>query len=356
MSNPAQSARCRAPIFVVGCPRSGTTLLYDMLLSAGGFAVYLAESNVFNLLVPRFGDPGVESNRRRLLKVWLQTKLFRAGHIDPAPLQSRLSSECHHAGDFLRIFMEQICREQQVNRWADNSPEEILYLPVIKRLLPNALFVHIIRDPRAVALSLTKQGWIRPLPGDDRLLASGLYWDWIVRKGRRYGQALGGDYIELHFEDLIADPHTVLGRLGVFIDHDLDYDRIRQNGIGAVSQPNTSFRRESNKKAFDPVGRWKEAFSEAQLATFEEFVGPTLQELGYELKSRAEVRASRAQQKRALYRRYFDSKIWLKNTWLYRAYHSLLSDRSNISRIDSIVMADDVTRPIIPGTLSSIST
>ncbi|PYV46767.1 MAG: hypothetical protein DMG92_17480, partial [Acidobacteria bacterium] len=47
-----------------------------MLLSAGGFAVYLAESNVFNLLVPRFGNPGVESNRRRLLDVWLQTKLF----------------------------------------------------------------------------------------------------------------------------------------------------------------------------------------------------------------------------------------------------------------------------------------
>jgi hypothetical protein len=251
--------------------------------------------------------------------------------------------------------MEEICREQQMERWGDNSPEEILYLPTIKRLLPNALFVHIIRDGRAVALSLTKQGWIRPLPGDDRLLASGLYWDWITRKGRGYGKALAGDYIEVSFEDLIADPRTTLSRLGRFLDHDLDYDRIRQNGIGAVSRPNTSFRRESDQPSFDPVGRWKEAFSEAQLAAFEELVGPTLQELGYALKSEADMHSARADRKRALYRRYFDFKVWLKNTWLYRSYYRLLSDRNNASRIDYIVMADDVTRPVIPGTLSSIS-
>ena len=251
--------------------------------------------------------------------------------------------------------MEQICREQQVDRWADNSPEEILYLPLIKRLLPNALFVHIIRDGRAVALSLTKQGWIRPLPGDDQLSASGLYWEWIVAKGRASGKALGGDYAEVRFEDLLADPRSTLARLGRFLEHDLDYDRIRQNGIGAVSKPNTSFRRESNQPRFDPVGRWKETFSEVQLAAFEELVGLNLQELGYELKSQTNGRSPRAERKRALYRRYFDCKISLKNSCLYRSYHRLLSDRSNASRIDYIVMADDVTRPVIPGTLSSIS-
>jgi len=354
MSSSAQSARSKAPVFVVGCPRSGTTLLYDMLLSAGGFAVYLAESNVFNLLVPRFGDPGLESNRRRLLKVWLETKLFRAGHIDPAPLASRLSSECGHAADFLRIFMEEICNAQQVERWADNSPEEILYLPTIKRLLPNALVVHIIRDGRAAALSLTKQGWIQPLPGDERLLASGLYWEWIVARGRRYGKALAGDYTEVRFEDLIADPSTTLAQLGQFLNHDLDYNRILQNGIGSVSKPNTSFPRESNQSSFDPVGRWKQAFSPAQLADLEELVGPSLQELGYEPRSYRAGRSFRAERKRALYCRYFDRKVWLKNTWLYRGYYQLLGDRSNISRINFIVMADELTRPLIPRPLSSL--
>ena len=57
------TVRSRAPVFVVGSPRSGTTLLYHMLLSAGRFAIYRAETHVFNVLVPRFGDPGVPSNR-----------------------------------------------------------------------------------------------------------------------------------------------------------------------------------------------------------------------------------------------------------------------------------------------------
>ncbi|PYX37709.1 MAG: hypothetical protein DMG81_13485 [Acidobacteria bacterium] len=39
--------RSKAPVFVLGCPRSGTTLLYHMLLSAGNFALYRAESQVF---------------------------------------------------------------------------------------------------------------------------------------------------------------------------------------------------------------------------------------------------------------------------------------------------------------------
>ena len=57
------ASRKKAPVFVLGCVRSGTTLLYHMLLSAGGFAVYRAESNVFNLLEPRFGDLSVRRNK-----------------------------------------------------------------------------------------------------------------------------------------------------------------------------------------------------------------------------------------------------------------------------------------------------
>ena len=352
MSATAKSIRSKAPVFVVGCPRSGTTLLYDMLLSAGGFAVYLAESNVFNLLVPRFGDPGEESNRRRLLEVWLKTKLFGAAHVEADPLVARLNSECHHAGDFLRILMEEICRAQGTYRWADNSPEEMLYIPRIKQLFPNALFVHIIRDGRDVAASLNKQGWIRPLPGDERLIASGMYWEWIVRKGRRFGKDLGTDYTELRFEELLARPHETLAALGRFLEHDLDYDRIKQAGIGSVGKPNTSFPQES-KNGFNPIGRWKKNFSEAELAEFEEIVGPYLQKVGYELTSGSRSAASRGASKRALYQKYFDAKIWLKNTSLYRAYYRTLDVADNVARINYIVMADDVTRPAIPVTASS---
>ena len=73
----ARRSRKNAPVFVVGCPRSGTTVLYHMLLSAGGFGVYRSETNVFNLLAPRFGGMHSARDRKELMEVWLDSIMFR---------------------------------------------------------------------------------------------------------------------------------------------------------------------------------------------------------------------------------------------------------------------------------------
>ncbi len=86
----ARSDRHRAPVFVVGCARSGTTLLYDTLLSGGGFALYLGESNIFNLLAPRFGDLGIRRNRKRMLEVWLGSRLFRVSGLDRGQIENKI--------------------------------------------------------------------------------------------------------------------------------------------------------------------------------------------------------------------------------------------------------------------------
>ena len=92
------------------------------------------------------------------------------------------------------------------------TPEHLLYLKEIKRALPNAKIVHIIRDGRDVALSEVRQNWIRPLPWDrsHALAVSGLYWEWIVRKGREDGKKIAPDYMEVRFEELVDNPRAVL--------------------------------------------------------------------------------------------------------------------------------------------------
>ena len=108
------------------------------------------------------------------------------------------------------------------------TPLHLLYLPLIKKLLPDALIVHIIRDGRDVAVSLDRIGWIKPFSWDRkrRVLAPAIFWKWIVSKGRRHGRSMGGDYLEVHYEDVVEKPRETLARIGTFIDHDLDYDRI----------------------------------------------------------------------------------------------------------------------------------
>ena len=307
----------KPPVFIVGSPRSGTTLLYHMLLSAGGFAIYLTESKLFDLVFPQFADLSLKKHRRKALDLWLQSKLFTLSGLDRTYIESQILNQCRSGGDFLRIVMEEIARKQNVERWAENTPEHVLHLTRIKKEIPDAIIIHMIRDGRDVALSLDKKGWVRPWPwhtGHGALVA-GLYWEWLLDKGREYQRTVDRNYMEVRYEQLVNSPAQTLSQIGQFIDHDLDYAQIQRVGIGSVSEPNTSFAAEAISGSFDPVGRWRKGFPRGELAILEHLIGPTLQSLGYPLTAHDSSRVPHQaawKRVRAAYRCYWDLKLWLK--------------------------------------------
>jgi hypothetical protein len=288
-----------------------------MLLSAGGFAVYHAESNAFNLLGLRFGNLARQRNRRRLLDEYYTSKLFHRTGLEPKDIDERVMNHCRNAGDFLRIVMEAIARKQGVERWAETTPLHLLYIPLIKRLIPEALVVHIIRDGRDVTASLNRIGWIRPLPWDRNraFLVPAIYWRWVVSKGRRYGRALGADYLEVHYEDLVQNPRETLANVGQFIAQDLDFDLIQQVALGSVRNPNSSFRGDDKEAEAATIGRWKRVFTAAQVRDVEWSLGNLLVETGYTLENPPAQMpsASSVRFMNFLYPLYFDFKIWLKS-------------------------------------------
>jgi hypothetical protein len=327
----------KPPVFIVGCPRSGTSYLYHLLLSAGGFAEFRTQMNVFDVLEPVYGDLGALKNKSKMMNQWLQSKAFDVSGLRAEEIKAKVLSECQSASDFLRIIMEEVARRQGVDRWIDSTPTNIPHLLRIKKDFPSARVVHIIRDGRDVALSLDKRGWSRPLPWerDKGLLAAGLYWEWIVRKGRTLGSMLQPDYLEVRYEDLVRQPAEALEHLAVFLQHDLDYPRIREASIGSVKNHLTSFKEDLERGEFTPVGRWKheDKFPPNQLALFEDLVGNYLQELGYVLSgSSARAKHSLAVKRmRLVYRVYYEFKQWAKiNTPLSRLmvdYSAILIDK-----------------------------
>jgi hypothetical protein len=339
-SAPHVRNRSCAPVFVVGSARSGTTLLYDILLSAGGFALYLGESNIFNLLAPRFGNLAIRKNRERMWQVWLGSSLFRVSGLNRSDVESKILYDCRHAGDFLRIVMEEVARQQGVRRWAGNAPEEILHLRQIKKTIPEALVIHMIRDGRDVSVSLSQKRYIRPFPWKERETPEGaaLYWEWIVSKGRAAGAELGEDYTEVHFEELVRDPRPVLRRLSGFLEHDLDYDRILENRIGAVAKPNSSFRG-SPEATFNPIARWKQQLTSDQVARIEGLVGSTLAELGYELETSGRDACNPLYRawSRLLYRQFFEFKLQSKKNIVLRALRKPLTSKG----VDEMVLVDE---------------
>jgi len=302
----------------MGCHRSGTNLLYDMLLSSGGFAIHRGYLPLYKILIPRFGSMRSRANREQIFATWLRSKGFRRSGLDAFQLSAPILNECRTGGDFIRVVMDSMARSQQMQRWALYDPDNVLHLERVKRDIPNALFVHIIRDGRDIALSLKKMGGFRPLPWDrtqtESLVATSLYWEWMVHQGRAHGSRFPADYIEIRYEDLIINPHETLGKLGGFLEHNLDYDQIQRAGLGRLSETNSSFREEGAKEKLNPLGRWKERLTGAEVAAIEETVGECLQENGYELSlPLAERRRSlRHSWMRGVYPAFLSSKLWLK--------------------------------------------
>ncbi len=300
----------------MGCHRSGTNLLYDTLLSADGFAIYRGYLPVYKMLIPRFGNFNRLENRKKIVEVWLHSKGFRRSGLEADFVRQKILNECTSGGDFIRITMDEVARRQQATRWAVYDPDTLLHIPRIKADIPDAIFVHIIRDGRDIALSLAKMGGFRPFPWDRRqrgLRETALYWQRSVRRGRNNGRQFPSDYIEIHFEDLVSDPRPVLRVLGEFIEHDLDYDRIQKNALGRIQESNSSFRLEPVEQQTGPVNRWKERLTPQQVAELEMTIGLGLEEFGYQLATSPQLQSGLADRwTQWFYPALLDTKFFLK--------------------------------------------
>ena len=120
--------------------------------------------------------------------------------------------------------------------------------------------------------------------------------------------------VEIRYEDLVGNPRETLAQLGRFLDHDLEYERIRTASLGRLRETNSSFREEGVPEMIKPVNRWKERLSPANIIALEAAIGLYLTELGYPLTTTAEQRAqaTRGRLMRSVYPMFLNAKLWLK--------------------------------------------
>ena len=297
-----------APVFVVGSARSGTTLLYHTLLSTGQYAVYRGEPAVFDLLQPRYGDLSRRSSRRRLLREWPRSHLARASGFDDPRACEQLLDSVRSNGEFLRQVMSALAARQGVPRWAAWGPDNLLLMPWIKRELPDARFIHMVRDGRDVALSIGTEGWIRPFPWDrrDAFLVAAMHWQWKLQRARIHAPALGGDYLELHFEALVERRSDALSRLAQFLGHAIDPAAVEQEAMGTLCHRNSTF----GTDRADPVGRWRRHLTPRDVTSIERAIGATLEAFGYECSTARSADARSLAS--VLYPRWFSAKHALR--------------------------------------------
>ncbi len=291
------SDRPPAP-FVVGLTRSGTTLL-RMMLDAHRELTVPPETHFVPDLIKVAKDESAGTDA--LLAAMSQNRTWDDFGLGVEEMRERLGAvEPGDAGGAVRAFFDAYAERQGKSRWGDKTPAYMLSLTRIGRALPEARFIHLIRDGRDVALSQTARAINEQPPPPEQAAR----WVKRITKSREQARKLGGDrYIEARYEDLVRDPEPVLRRICDFVALDFDEgmlsyheraaERLQEmsgelRGDGGHARQEAGYRIDNHKPTTRPpdpskLDKWRREMDPADLAAYNEVAGEMLRELGYEV-------------------------------------------------------------------------
>jgi hypothetical protein len=307
------------PIFFIGMPRSGTTIMFEVFAAhpdLGWFSQYFNRLSRFPSLAllsriadidPRLRRRSERSDQRRRLSNYLRVgpseayfawkRYSGSKFLDDFLVDTRASAEERAR---LHATISRILRYQGKSRFAAKvtGPPRIGYLT---SLFGDARFVHVIRDARAVVQSLMRvpfwrdtsrlrePAWHNGLTRDELdiwerlgrspLALAALEWRAVIRTARREASQLGREssqlasdrYREVRYEDFVSDPHAVLDQL-------ISFCHLRQCAAPHEFLDMRFELRNMNRQSRD-------GFSAAEMRLFDEVAGDLLVELGYERES-----------------------------------------------------------------------
>ncbi|HEY8465721.1 MAG TPA: sulfotransferase [Solirubrobacterales bacterium] len=274
--------------FIVGVMRSGTTLLRLMLDAHPAMAIP-PETHFVPKLIKRMRKGTRDADG--VLEVITSGTRWPDFHLDAEVLRERLRErEPLDPGTALRVFYEAYAERFGKPRWGDKTPGYGKRLIRISRALPEARFIHVIRDGRDVALSRRRRA-TNPAPVEKHAKR----WQARIKSTRRRARSVS-HYIEERYEELVLDPEPVLRRVCEFIELDYDpvmlryYERAEER-LQEIANPfakmSVERRLEAHRLAAQPpqrgrIGAWREGMTPAEIAEFEAAAGAMLDELGYE--------------------------------------------------------------------------
>lgn len=269
-------------LLVVGCDRSGTTLLQTMLDAHPDVAV-THESHILPDFASRRSsyetDRGFASDRF-LDDLFAHDSVMKRLGFDRDGLAEALRNDppADTTAAIHEVFRVN-ARRRGKHRFGDKTPGYVTRIPTLHQLLPDAVFVHIVRDGRDVALSLSEASF-----GPSTLVGAAAHWRRHVLAGRRAGTRLGAQrYVEVRYEDLVRDPEKTLRDLCGFLGLDYSERMVERSGSDALASVGDA---QLHRHLTGPIRRdlrdWRTEMGRQDLARVEAVIGGALEHFGYE--------------------------------------------------------------------------
>jgi hypothetical protein len=276
-------------LFIIGCPRSGTTLL-RRLVDAHPLVAVIDETRwIVSFFERRAGLTSEGMVTPKLVLRLLDYDRFAKLGIGREDLEGLMASgEPISYAAFVSGIFDLYGRIHSKNLVGDKTPRYARKVPTLHALWPEARFVHLIRDGRDVCLSILNWKKSQRSIGrfeswrEDPVTTTTLWWELHLRLAREDSVPLGpGLYREVRYESLVARPAEECERLCRFLGIPYNGAMLRfhegreRSGTGLDA-----------KKAWRPVTEglrdWTSEMPAADVERFEAAVGGLLDDLGYE--------------------------------------------------------------------------
>jgi Sulfotransferase family len=199
--------------FVVGCPRSGTTLM-SVLLDRHPRLAVTPETAFFDEMVPHlwyhYNDP-------LLLRLLSQWRRLPELNLTPADLVGQITRREAVAKELFSAMLQLYARRSGKVRCGEKTPQHLRKVPTMLKWFPNGRAICMLRDGRAAALSLFQMPWYH---GSLRSAAS--CWLHSVRLMERFARTHPDRFMVVRYESLVADPEPVMNSVMAFLGETYD--------------------------------------------------------------------------------------------------------------------------------------
>ena len=203
-----KNSKIKKRIFIVGCPRSGTTFLQSLLLT---------HSKINSFPETHFFDRGFGGNYlwlkntplrgvylNHILRSWInKIKKNFDKELPSVPIKLRTANNIYLLIDLL----DKITLKKGKSIWVEKTPSHLFHIDIISSFLPNAIFIHIIRNGEDVVNSLQKVSIISKNRG--------------LRQWKNYQDI---EFCKMKWEHSIQESYKYLSNINHII---LNYDKLK---------------------------------------------------------------------------------------------------------------------------------
>jgi Sulfotransferase family len=276
-------------VFIVGCARSGTTLVRRIVDSHPALAITRETHWITKWLERGEGITPDGAATPEILESLMAYEKFTRLPIATGDLEALFEAEeALPYAQFVTGVFDLYGRAFGKPLVGDKTPAYVRRIPTLHELWPRARFVHVIRDGRDVALSAVS--WRRASRlaerfstwSDEPYGTAAVWWDWLVRLGREAGASLGtGLYYELRYERLVDDPAGECAALCRFLDIPFDERMLAYHDAPLRAPPGLYPKRRRWPPITPGLRDWRSQMAAAAVERFEAASGTLLDELGY---------------------------------------------------------------------------